>query len=150
MNAIKENETDSEKDGRQLVVAKDQRFQMVLVREDGSHPQMKAEEKADQNSSKNHVGGLSAAAIYSLLKQFFLKCSEVAGELPSEKRTTFKRASTHWLRHTFAHHVLKATGKDLTVAQSLLGHSSINTTAIYVKADMQARAAAVNAVRPSV
>jgi site-specific recombinase XerD len=46
--------------------------------------------------------------------------------------------------------VLKATGKDLTVAQSLLGHSSINTTAIYVKADMQARAAAVNAVRPSV
>ncbi|WP_250439910.1 tyrosine-type recombinase/integrase [Delftia tsuruhatensis] len=150
MKAIKEKETDSENDGRQLVVAKDQRFQMVLVREDGSHPQMKAEEKAGQNSSKNHVGGLSAAAIYSLLKQFFLKCSEVAGELPSEKRTTFKRASTHWLRHTFAHHVLKATGKDLTVAQSLLGHSSINTTAIYVKADMQARAAAVNAVRPSV
>jgi len=150
MKAIEKKEINPDKDGRQLVVAKDYRPQLVLARDNGSHPQMKSEEEADQNNSESHVGGLSAAAIYSLLKQFFLRCSAAAGELPSEKGTTFKRASTHWLRHTFAHHVLKATGKDLTVAQSLLGHSSINTTAIYVKADMQARAAAVNAVRPSV
>lgn len=109
-----------------------------------------ADEEAEPLLSVNTDGGLSPAAIYSILKAFFRKCSVKAGELTADTASPFRRASTHWLRHTFAHHVLKASGKDLTVAQALLGHSSINTTAIYVKADMQARAAAVNAVRPSV
>lgn len=122
----------------------------IFAEERNSRPESEADVDGNLRTTVNQDGGLSAAAIYSILKRFFRKCSEMAGEPPEEKDSPFKRASTHWLRHTFAHHVLKATGKDLTIAQSLLGHSSINTTAIYVKADMEARAAAVNAVRSSV
>lgn len=108
------------------------------------------DEAAEPLLSVNTDGGLSPAAIYAILKAFFRRCSFKAGELTADTTSPFRRASTHWLRHTFAHRVLEASGKDLTVARALLGHSSINTTAIYVKADMETRAAAVNAVRPSV
>ncbi|MCY1377444.1 Tyrosine recombinase XerC [compost metagenome] len=50
------------------------------------------------------------------------------------------------MRHTFAHAVLRATGGDLPVTQQLLGHASIATTGIYVKADMSQRLKAVMAL----
>ena len=92
-------------------------------------------------------GALSAQGIYGELKAFWAKCSVAAGEDPQEARTTFKRASPHWLRHTFAHKLLRATHKDLPLVQAVLGHKSISTTAIYVKADLAARIEATDAMR---
>lgn len=100
--------------------------------------------------SVNDDGGLSESAIYRVLKDFFKQCAREAGESPSDPNATFHKASTHWLRHTFAHHIMRVTDQNLPVAQALLGHKDITTTAIYVKADLAARMAAVEKIRGSV
>ena len=45
----------------------------------------------------------------------------------------FLNASTHWLRHTFANSAVKQMQPQ--VLQSLLGHSDLRVTSVYVKAD---------------
>lgn len=54
--------------------------------------------------------------------------------------------STHWLRHTFALEVLRTSGSDqgLKVAQQLLGHQSITTTAEYLRQDESQKVAVVS------
>lgn len=94
----------------------------------------------------NADGGLSAARIYGLLKEFFGRCAKIAGP----KSSDFLAASTHWLRHTFAHDTIAANeGQDgaLAVAQALLGHADINTTMIYVKAELSSRKETVDKIQ---
>ena len=55
-----------------------------------------------------------------------------------------------WLRHTYAHKALKSSEGDLSVVQGLLGHKNINTTAIYVKADMSERIRVAEKLKSSV
>lgn len=98
----------------------------------------------------NKNGSLSVQSIYQILKDFFRDCSEMAGESVTDKGGIFRRASTHWLRHTFAHQLLKETDRDLALVQSVLGHKSITTTAIYVKADLEERVMGVKKLRGSV
>ncbi|RYE39750.1 MAG: hypothetical protein EOP24_43335 [Hyphomicrobiales bacterium] len=99
-------------------------------------------------------GALSGKMIYQLLKEFFEQCSVVAGEDPRDTDAPFKRASTHWMRHTFAHKMLAIQtmepAKLLPLVQALMGHKSINTTAIYLKADMSDRIRAVDQLKGSV
>ncbi|MDI9333719.1 MAG: tyrosine-type recombinase/integrase [Cytophagales bacterium] len=83
----------------------------------------------------------TAPGIYRALKRLFARVAKTPAAAHSS--SDFKKASGHWLRHTFGHAVLKSSGDRLPVVQQLLGHSSITTTAIYVKADMSARAVAI-------
>lgn len=89
-------------------------------------------------------GALSTAGIHRVVKRLF---AQVAGRcFDADSKAAFERATCHWLRHTFAHSVLGATNQDLPVTQQLLGHKSIATTGIYVKADMGQRLRAVMAM----
>lgn len=100
---------------------------------------------ADARREGNATGALSAGRLYGILKGFFRKVAS-RPDLGT-RQEHFLKASTHWLRHTFAHQALAATDKDLPVVQQLLGHADISTTGIYVKADMTARVAAVSGVK---
>jgi site-specific recombinase XerD len=50
----------------------------------------------------------------------------------------------HTLRHTFAHHYLAAHPGDLVGLARLLGHTDLNTTAIYTRPSVADLAARVN------
>ena len=48
----------------------------------------------------------------------------------------------HQLRHTFANRFLTASGGDIEALSSILGHSNLNTTAVYLRAFRRERALA--------
>jgi site-specific recombinase XerD len=64
--------------------------------------------------------------------------------VPSIKR---KRVSPHVLRHSCAMHTLEAT-HDIRKVALWLGHASVQTTEIYVRADPSEKLEAINAVLP--
>lgn len=115
----------------------------------------------DESMMANENLALSKDGLYKTLKTFFrngaqphikrirleilrLEAEGKTGkmrwsQLHRELATWERRASmsTHWLRHTFALEVLRTSGSDqgLKVAQQLLGHQSITTTAEYLRQD---------------
>ena len=85
---------------------------------------------------------LSASRLYDILKGFF---AEVADTLPPTQREMadrLRRASTHWLRHTFATHFLRSGG-ELAILRDLLGHKSLATTSVYVTTERDNRSRAI-------
>ncbi|WP_171019810.1 phage integrase family protein [Hydrogenophaga sp. 2FB] len=104
----------------------------------------------DAARSGNPNGALSPGRLHGLLKEFFSEVSTRAHEKVPGSSKAYLKASAHWFRHTFAHQVLAATKGDLAVAQQLLGHASLSTTGIYVKADLAKRAEAVSNIKPAV
>lgn len=86
----------------------------------------------------NATGALSEESLYSILKGLFRTVATTRAE-DETQRERILSATTHWLRHTFAHQALATPGTELPTVQLLLGHKSISTTAIYVKADFQSQ-----------
>jgi site-specific recombinase XerD len=111
---------------------------------DDRTPLFSALEKPLQGSLASADGALSTAGIHKVVKRLFAQVATQCAD--PDARAAFERATCHWLRHTFAHGVLKASDQDLPVTQQLLGHASIATTGIYVKADMGQRLRAVMAM----
>jgi integrase/recombinase XerD len=64
-----------------------------------------------------------------------------------EKSLVEKRVSPHSLRHSCAMHTLQATG-DIRKVALWLGHASIQSTEIYVRADPTEKLAALNSTAP--
>ena len=102
----------------------------------------------EDSTLANDNSSLSRTGIYKSLKAFVRFASTLADS--PERAAHLARASTHWLRHTFAHEVLKANPGDdgLIMAQQLMGHASISTTAQYLKEDASKRIKAARRVRP--
>lgn len=89
----------------------------------------------------NSGSQLSAQALYRQVKRFFTGVAlRLRGQGRPADADVFLRASTHWLRHTHGTHSV-AAGVPLDVVQQNLGHASLSTTTVYVRADLRRRVA---------
>ena len=77
---------------------------------------------------------LSAARIYDILVDGFDRCSRHVWSQDKRAAERIREASTHWLRHTYGAHSA-ARGVPQDVLQANLGHESLATTSIYVRAE---------------
>lgn len=116
---------------------------LLPVLSDGQYPLLSVLELGPTGRLSDPAGHLSGAGVHRVLKAFF---RQVAKRCVGETAESFERASCHWLRHTFAHQVLKASGNDLPVTQQLLDHRNLSTTGLYLKADLGQRIEAVRAL----
>jgi site-specific recombinase XerD len=58
------------------------------------------------------------------------------GDIKGAQR--LERASTHWLRHSHASHMI-AQGLPVEIVQQNLGHASLATTTLYVTTEQRRR-----------
>ena len=77
---------------------------------------------------------LSPAWIYALLVDGFDRCAQHVALRDSRAADRIRQATTHWLRHTHGAHAI-AKGVPQDVLQANLGHESLATTSIYVRAE---------------
>ncbi|WP_028221934.1 tyrosine-type recombinase/integrase [Paraburkholderia oxyphila] len=78
---------------------------------------------------------LGASGLYDEVRAVF---ALAAARLPSQEtamRAALDAASTHWLRHGYARTLVVDNRVPLPVAQALLGHASVQTTAAYARTD---------------
>ncbi len=89
----------------------------------------------------NRGGKMTRSAIAKMLASVVETTKDQCPTLKSRK------VSPHTLRHTTAMHLLQS-GVDITVIAMWLGHESIETTHIYMKADMAMKEKALQEMRP--
>jgi integrase/recombinase XerC len=84
---------------------------------------------------------LGASGLYDEVKAVFHAAQDHVAPGDGVILALLRVASTHWLRHGYAHTLVVDHAVPLPVAQQLLGHASVQTTAAYAKSDLaQARA----------
>ena len=81
---------------------------------------------------------LTPTAVYLIVKDVFSRAADALASADPITAAVLRKASTHWLRHTAASHQADA-GTDLRHIQKNLRHASIDTTAIYLHAEEDAR-----------
>jgi len=84
---------------------------------------------------------LSRDGVEYILKQTVMKAKEQCHSLNNQK------VSPHTLRHTTAMHLLQS-GVDISVIALWLGHESIETTHMYLEADLQTKQKALEKLNP--
>jgi site-specific recombinase XerD len=81
---------------------------------------------------------LSGVRLYRVLKSFFEEVAQTLIVDDFDTAAKLRKASTHWLRHTFATHGIH-NGIALETIRDLLGHSSLSTTSVYVTTEKDKR-----------
>ncbi|MDB5829549.1 MAG: putative phage integrase [Variovorax sp.] len=80
-----------------------------------------------------HPVSWSASGLYQAIKAFLAKAAKGLDEADAAQ---LKKASVHWLRHTYASHALQGrTGRmavPIQLVQNNLGHASPGTTSMYL------------------
>lgn len=81
-------------------------------------------------------GTLQAGGLYDEIKLIFKTIAETLQATDPGRTALLEAASPHWLRHAYAKALVVDHRVPLPVAQSLLGHASIQTTAAYARTDL--------------
>ena len=89
-----------------------------------THPLLSAKKPTNTLFLNSTGSKLSRMGFWKILQQIALKAG------------IKKAISPHTIRHSFATHLLEA-GANLRIVQTLLGHTSINTTQIYTNIDLR-------------
>lgn len=76
---------------------------------------------------------LGASGLYDEVRAVFALAAARLLIGDTAMRAALEAASTHWLRHGYAHTLVVDHGVPLPVAQVLLGHASVQTTAAYAR-----------------
>lgn len=81
-------------------------------------------------------GSLQEGGLYAEVKAIFLAVAVGLQTGDQARAVMLRAASPHWLRHAYAKTLVVDHQVPLPVAQALLGHASIQTTASYAKTDL--------------
>jgi integrase/recombinase XerC len=79
---------------------------------------------------------LGASGLYDEVKAVFGAARKQVAPGEAATQALLRAASTHWLRHGYARTLVVDNKVPLPVAQQLLGHASVQTTAAYAKTDL--------------
>ena len=104
-------------------------------------PVNESDPSATRLFTNRHGSALTRFGVRYLLRKYLRISAATASTLRS------KRLHPHSLRHTTAIHLLKA-GVDFATISQWLGHSSLNTTMRYARADIDLKRAALSQVFP--
>jgi integrase len=91
----------------------------------------------------DELTGIASGTLYRQVSAFFRLVARRVGEADAPAAARLRRATTHWLRHTFGTHIVGMT-KDVVLARDLLGHASVGTTNGYLDGDELERHRAVD------
>ncbi|MFM0141910.1 tyrosine-type recombinase/integrase [Paraburkholderia sp. RL18-085-BIA-A] len=76
---------------------------------------------------------LGPSGLYDEVRALFALAATRVPMEDTAMRAALETASTHWLRHGYARTLVVDHGVPLPVAQALLGHASVQTTAAYAR-----------------
>ncbi|TDN58013.1 tyrosine-type recombinase/integrase [Paraburkholderia sp. BL10I2N1] len=81
-------------------------------------------------------GSLHSSGLYDEVKAIFIATADRIEKTDHAGAARLRSASPHWLRHGYARQLVVDHQVPLPAAQALLGHASVQTTAIYAKTDL--------------
>ncbi|WP_156516894.1 phage integrase family protein [Delftia sp. GW456-R20] len=98
--------------------------------------------------SNNGESSISPSGLYKTLKRYFEACAKEMEAEDPVSASLIRKASTHWLRHTHASHLVNGSESygavPLHIVRENLGHTSLNTTTGYISTEIEQRALAMN------